>query len=327
MASAHLQEHIAQARALAERLPRIVDESRRSARHIRDGLHGNRKVGQGNDFWQFRTYDQGDSFSQIDWRRSARGDKTYIRQNEWQASHTYWIWPMLSPSMYFSSNPRHRQKADCALIIGLAISDLLLRNGETVGAFDTQHTHISNPAQLEKLAYAMLEAPASSYTETPQQIALKQQDSVIIIGDFLDYFLQSEDVSKHHHGSFCTFQTIADMGADTMAFQVLDPAEITPEFNGAIDFTDTDDNIVFRTTRFQNMRQIYQTRFEKWCASIDQLSTRYGWHITRHDTSAAPEPALIRWYASRGSSVAPSQIKRSGMNDPQKDHSSSQEKS
>ncbi|MFX4229744.1 MAG: DUF58 domain-containing protein [Porticoccaceae bacterium] len=84
-----VHDHVAAARALAARLPQLIDESRRTAISLRSGLHGNRKVGPGSDFWQFRPYIPGDPTNQIDWRRSARSDHTFIRQTEWQASHNY----------------------------------------------------------------------------------------------------------------------------------------------------------------------------------------------------------------------------------------------
>jgi uncharacterized protein (DUF58 family) len=36
----------------------------------------------------------------IDWRRSASSDHLFdVREREWEAAHTFWLWPDISPSM------------------------------------------------------------------------------------------------------------------------------------------------------------------------------------------------------------------------------------
>ena len=49
-------------------------------------------VGMGENFWQFRPYQTGDTVEGIDWRQSAKGDRLYIRETEWSAAQTVWLW-------------------------------------------------------------------------------------------------------------------------------------------------------------------------------------------------------------------------------------------
>ena len=42
--------------------------------------------------------------ARIDWRRSARDDHTYVRDREWEAAHTVWLWADPSPSMLYKSD-------------------------------------------------------------------------------------------------------------------------------------------------------------------------------------------------------------------------------
>ena len=67
-------------------------EAKRIANTVISGWHGRRKRGIGENFWQFRPYSDGESLSRIDWRRSARDDHTYVREREWEAAHTIWLW-------------------------------------------------------------------------------------------------------------------------------------------------------------------------------------------------------------------------------------------
>src|SRR5437016_10749190 len=91
------------ARSLAESLPRLILEARRIAATIIHGLHGRRRAGSGENFWQYRLFMSGEPAARIDWRRSARDDNLYVREQEWEAAHTVWIWPDRSPSMIFRS--------------------------------------------------------------------------------------------------------------------------------------------------------------------------------------------------------------------------------
>ena len=68
------------ARALATVMPRLILESRRISATVIHGLHGRRRAGSGENFWQFRRYVTGEEARRVDWRRSARGDELYLRE-------------------------------------------------------------------------------------------------------------------------------------------------------------------------------------------------------------------------------------------------------
>ena len=52
---------------------------------------------RGETFWQFRQFQASDPATVIDWRRSASSDHLYVREREWEAAHTFWLWPDISP--------------------------------------------------------------------------------------------------------------------------------------------------------------------------------------------------------------------------------------
>ena len=92
-----------EARSLSATMPRLILEARRVAATVIHGLHGRRRAGTGENFWQFRRFVSGEPAARVDWRRSARDDHLYVREQEWEAAHTVWIWPDRSPSMVFAS--------------------------------------------------------------------------------------------------------------------------------------------------------------------------------------------------------------------------------
>src|ERR1700674_2157244 len=144
-----------QGRSLAATLARLILEARRVAATVIHGLPARRRAGSGENFWQFRRFLSGEPAHRVDWRRSARDDHLYVREREWEAAHTVWIWPARSPSMAFSSRLAGQTKLDRALVMGLALAEILVEGGERVGVPGlTRPTGARNV--IEKIAQAMI---------------------------------------------------------------------------------------------------------------------------------------------------------------------------
>src|ERR1044072_3407694 len=122
-----------EARSLSATIPRLILEARRVAATVIHGLHGRRRAGIGENFWQFRRFISGEPAARGDWRRSARDDHLYVREQEWEAANTVWIWPDRSPSMVFASALVWETKLDRALVIAFALAEVLVEGGERVG--------------------------------------------------------------------------------------------------------------------------------------------------------------------------------------------------
>src|SRR5438128_7242504 len=106
------QRATGEARALAATMPRLILEARRISATVIHGLHGRRRAGPGENFWQYRRFFSGEPARRVDWRRSARDEHLYVREREWEAAHTVWLWPDRSPSMLFSSPLAHESKLE-----------------------------------------------------------------------------------------------------------------------------------------------------------------------------------------------------------------------
>ena len=136
----------------------------RIANTVISGWHGRRKRGIGENFWQFRPYSDGESLSRIDWRRSARDDHTYVRDREWEAAHTIWLWADLSPSMMYKSTLGSVSKESRALVLMLALAEILARSGERIGCPGVMEP-VSARNAAERLAAALMHdarSPAAS---------------------------------------------------------------------------------------------------------------------------------------------------------------------
>src|ERR1700749_1051725 len=131
-----LSAAVGKSRKLAARVPRLMLEARRVAATVLHGLHGRRRAGPGENFWQYRHFNSGEPSHNVDWRRSARDDHLYVREREWEASHTIWLWADRSPSMDFTSHLTEWSKLDRALVISFAFAEVLVQGGERVGIPD-----------------------------------------------------------------------------------------------------------------------------------------------------------------------------------------------
>src|SRR3982751_477839 len=121
------------ARSLTATMPRLILEARRVAATVIHGLHGRRRAGPGENFWQYRRFVSGEPAHRVDWRSSARDDHLYVREQEWEAAHKVWIWPARSPSMIFASPMVWETKLDRALVVAFALAEILVEGGERIG--------------------------------------------------------------------------------------------------------------------------------------------------------------------------------------------------
>src|ERR1700743_767235 len=119
-----------ESRTLAASLPRLVLEARRIAANVIHGLHGRRRAGAGESAAQARRFISGEPAQRVDWRRSARDDHLYVREQEWEAAHTVWLWPDRSPSMAFASRSARDSKLERTLIVTFALAEMLVAGGE-----------------------------------------------------------------------------------------------------------------------------------------------------------------------------------------------------
>ena len=150
------------------------------------GAHGRRRAGTGENFWQFRPFGAGEAAHRIDWRRSARDDRLFVREREWEAAHSYFLWMDCSPSMAFVSSLALEPKLDRALTLGLALADVLMRGGERVGLLGLTHA-MSTRDIIERLAQALSRrrGPAARGESARVPSPLPGGAKALLISDFL----------------------------------------------------------------------------------------------------------------------------------------------
>jgi uncharacterized protein (DUF58 family) len=157
----HQSEH------LATLLPPLLLEAERVASAVQQGIHGRRRAGSGESFWQFRRYTPGDAAARIDWRQSARTDKLFIREREWEAAQSVYLWADNSGSMRYSSAKNLPTKSERAQVLMLALASLLLRGGEQVIWLAREPIAARGKSGLERIAAQMEVESTQSQQRSP----------------------------------------------------------------------------------------------------------------------------------------------------------------
>src|SRR5579862_9246401 len=137
---------------LAGTLPALMVAADRVAATVIQGVHGRRRVGQGDAFWQYRPYRDGDSASRIDWRQSARSRHLFVRETEWEAAASVWLWRDASPSMQYASLRDIDTKAVRAELLVLALASLLTDASERIAVLGSGQRPASGRIGVRRVA-------------------------------------------------------------------------------------------------------------------------------------------------------------------------------
>ena len=279
---------VGQSQALAASMPRLILEARRIAATIIHGLHGRRRAGSGENFWQYRRFMSGEPAARIDWRRSARDDHLYVREQEWEAAHTVWIWPDRSPSMIFRSPLAMETKLDRALIMGLALAEVLVEGGERVGVPGlTRPSGARNV--VEKIAQAMIYDPVAR-SSLPPTFAPSPLAEIIVLSD-----LWSPIAEVHS-----TIAQLSATGAQGHVVQIVDPAEETFPYSGRIEFIEPEGAGSITAGRAETWRDDYAGRIARHRAEIRLETDRLGWSFIIHRTDRPASELLLKLHEQLG---------------------------
>jgi uncharacterized protein (DUF58 family) len=274
-----------EAATLAARLPSLIVAARQVAHSLMHGVHGRRRAGPGETFWQFRPFVSGEPSARVDWRRSAREDRAFVREREWEAAHTVWIWFDRSPSMDFSSSLAPCAKVDRAAIIAFALADLAVRGGERAGLIG-----LTRPLATRGVIERFAEAVATDERQRggppaglPSFAAIGARAKAALIGDFLG---DAEEVSR-------AVGALAAQGIEGQILMISDPVEETFPFVGHTEFVEAGGPARLRAPRAQELREAYLKRLAAHREAIRAACARRGWGFALHRTDQSAAQALL----------------------------------
>ncbi|MEM8937377.1 MAG: DUF58 domain-containing protein [Pseudomonadota bacterium] len=272
--------------------PALMLEAQRIAQTVAAGLHGRRRAGPGESFWQHRPYAFGDPVGAIDWRQSARAaDRLYVRQNEWDTAAALYFWRDPSASLAFSSGaqtPSKRRRAD---ILATALAILLSKGGERIAMLGGGRRPFQGRTAPEKLLEELLRATNSNdEVSAPPRDELPAGAQALLISDFFS----GGTILEERVGE------LARQGVKGVLLQVCDPAEEDFPFEGRVEFSNmgASERLLFGDV--STVRGDYKKRFSSHRDALAALAGAVGWTFLSHRTDRAPQTALLALIAALG---------------------------
>jgi uncharacterized protein (DUF58 family) len=280
------------AEALGARLPPLLVAAERVAATVAQGVHGRRRVGQGDSFWQFRRFVAGDPIARIDWRQSAKSgrpapDGWFIRETEWEAAQTVSLWRDASASMHWRSRGTPVEKCERAGLLLLALAALLLRGGERVTMIVPDARPVSGRAGLDRLAEA-LAGNADDDVGLPPRVPLPRRARVVLFGDFLSPLADIQAVVGR----------MSAIPVTGYLLQILDPAEADLPYSGRIRFRGLEREGDTLIPRVEGVRDEYGRRLKAQQEGLAAICSAAGFGFAIHRTDHSPEAALLGLYTA-----------------------------
>lgn len=272
------------ARNLSALMPDLILSARQIAQTLSHGRHGRKRSGPGESFWQFRPYQSYEAMSAIDWRRSASSDQLFVREKEWDTAHTFWLWIDLSPSMWFKSKLSNTTKAERAIVLGLALAEMLVQSGERVGVLGLMRPRTNQdivPRIAERLIYGHSNPDIQS--GLPKNEDISRYSEVILISDFLD------DMDSLSH----SLQQIGGHQVGGTVVQIIDPAEESFPFEGRVEFKDMQLQDRVMVENAGELRGRYKAAFDNRKIHLSDISRRLNWGHLVHHTDRSARSGLL----------------------------------
>jgi uncharacterized protein (DUF58 family) len=278
----------------ASMLPPLLVAAERVATTVAQGVHGRRRVGQGETFWQFRQYEPGDAATRIDWRESAKSQRLYVRETEWEAAQSVWLWRDGSSSMDYSSAgylaggdwPSKRYRAELILV---ALASLLVRGGERLSLLGSGLAPTSGRVALSRLAQLIEHPdPRAAALGLPAFEPLPRAGQLVLIGDFL---APLETVNA-------MVAQFAGAGLKGHLLQIVDPAEEELPFAGRVRFEGVEEHDELVISRVETVREDYRRRFQRHRDGLAAIARTVGWSLGFHRTDRPPHLALLALHAA-----------------------------
>ena len=269
--------------SLAARMPHIALEARRVSSLLAHGLHGRRRAGPGESFWQFRPFVTGEAAARIDWRRSARDDRLYVREREWEAAHNIWLWIDRSASMGFASELAQAPKVERALVLGLGLADAFVEGGERTGLLGLTRATASRRI-VETMAQALISDAAGLTGDLPPRASPARFDEVVLISDFLTPLDRIE----------ASVQGLAGRGSRGHLVVIADPIEETFPFAGQAVLHDLESGYSLDVGDAAAWGEAYRARIGAHRDGLSAIARAQGWTLTIHRTDRPASEAALR---------------------------------
>ena len=219
-------------------IKRLDLRARMVVRGFLQGLHASPYHGFSVQFSEHRRYNRGDDPKDIDWLVYAKTDKYYVKRFESETNLTGYLVMDLSESMGFTFRQK-LTKFEYSVCLAASLCYLMIMQQDPIGLITfSDRVEASLPARSRRGHLAEVMAQLTNLkphgtTDLPAcltQVAamLKHRSLVMLCSDLLG---DPEPVLK-------SLARLRHAGHDVILFHVLDEAEVSFPYSGAVEFED-----------------------------------------------------------------------------------------
>lgn len=273
------------AESLAAGLPALLLRAKRVAATVSGGLHGRRRPGSGEDFWQYRQSQPGDSLTSIDWRQSARSDHLYVRETEWTIARTTRLWADPSASMRWRSSAELESKYDRACLLAVALGFLLEQAGERIGLLNRPGPAFAGRTAPARLAHALVQAAIEDELPTA---GAAPKSALVVLSDFL---MPVEGIARQ-------VERWSSAGLSGHLMQILDPAEEALPYRGRVRLHGLEREGDLLLSHAESLRDEYGLALDAHRQALTAIARQAGWRFSLHRTDQPARVALTHLYTA-----------------------------
>lgn len=276
------------AERLAQTLPPLILAAENLVNAFDMGVHGRRRAGTGEDFWQFKQYGPDDPTTSIDWRQSAKREHIYIRQKEQETAETVWIWRDTSQTMDYGSDSAEQSKLDRATLLSLALALSLSKSGEKFGLIGQAEKASTGPASFNRFVGRVSEIQSPSLIDLKFADQLSNKSTVVLISDFLVDPSEISQMVSH----------FVNLGCRGFLMHVADPVEADLPFDGRTRFLPMTEGDDITLGRVEVVRDDYQSLFNAHRQELLEIARKVSWDYSFHRTDAPASEAFAALYSA-----------------------------
>lgn len=268
------------------------------------GIHGSPFHGASLEFRDYRDYEPGDDLRHLDWRLFARCDRLYVKRFEQETNARAYLLCDASASMSYRGSSAWGSKFECARVVALALSWLLLRQKDAPGLIAlAPGASKHGPERGDALRYLRP-------SQRPDQagLLLRELRSLSPLGGPALYGLLGETSRLAHRRSLIflltdllepaeelarAFERLRFEGHECVVLQILDRDEVEFPFSGSLVFEDLESG-ERRQAAADEVRIRYRRRFDAFMESYGGLFRRLEMTHGVLRTDQDPGKALAR---------------------------------
>ena len=260
-----------------------------------NGLHRAPFFGASIDFAEHRQYVAGDDIRRVDWKLWARTDRYYVKQYEADTNTNFSILFDISRSMKFTSGGV--TKLEYGAFLGACLGYLATRQRDRVGIITFDEDIVSHVPPSAKHFDMVLHTLDRAKAERPGHLSaplhkmaehFKRRGILLLISDFYDEPDAILDAIK----------PLKFLGNDLIVFHVLDPQEITFDYEDASAFEDLESREQIPVVP-QSFRAEYRRLIQEHIAALQTKFSEQRIDYALLNTSEPLDRALFSYLSSR----------------------------